>query len=134
MSLNAKAGQSLAKQVPAATEDEVSIPLDGPATVESLMLRIYVGAENTLRLRPMKKKNNGYEDLLDYADDGKHYVDGDDDVWEWDLSVPVGEDEEIVIRYDNRDGSNAHNFRANLDVDYFGGTKRVLEAVKGVLA
>lgn len=138
MPLEQRAGQTLALQVPAGDSGKLSVPVDGPATLESLKLRIYSGAENTLQLRPQKKSNGAYEDLLDYAENdtgtAKTYVDGDDDVWEWALSVPMNPDDEVVIDYENTDGSNAHNFRAVVEIDYLGGAERATRALKGVLA
>lgn len=123
MSINERAGQSLAKQVPAAETGTVELPVQADGTIESIKLRIYTGAENTLKLRPQKKTDRGFEDILDLA--GKNWIDGDDDVWSWSLSVPIQSDEKVVIRYDNQDGANAHNFRATVDVDYLGGLERV---------
>jgi hypothetical protein len=127
MSINNKAGQTLAKQVPASESGIITVSVDAPATVESLAIRIYPGAENTLRLRPVVKSSGAESDILDYG--GKSYVDGDDDDWEWDVSEPVGADDEIGIRYDNTDGSNAHNFRATVDVDYRGGLESIIDGV-----
>jgi|GEM_PF-2471451 len=129
MSTNKRTGQTLARQVPAADSGKLAVGVDRAGTIESLKLRIYRGAENTLRLKPQKKTNGGFENLLDYGD-GKAYVDGDDDIWEWSLSEPVTGDDEVVIRYENRDGQNAHNFRATVEIDYKGGLSR---AISGVL-
>lgn len=131
MSDTSQTGQTIAKQVPAADSGKLTLPIDAPGTVEKLKLRIYAGAENDLHLRPQIKANNAYSNLLDYA--GKDYVDGDDDTWTWDLSEPIRKDEELVIRYDNKDGANAHNFRATFSVDHLGGVERAVSAVRSIL-
>lgn len=129
MSTNEKAGQTPAYQVPAGAAGTIEVATDGPCTLEHLKLRIYDGAENTLQLRPQKERNGTYDELLAYGD-GKQYVDGDDDVWEWDLSIPFETDEKIVIRYDNTDTQNPHNFRATTSVDYMNGAERAAHVLK----
>jgi len=132
MTRTQKAGQTIAKQVPAATEGKETVDVESDGTIEALKLRVYSGAENTLRLRPQIDRRGHYEDIISYG--GKSFVDGDDDVWEWDLSVPIEAQEEIVIRHDNTDGSNAHNYRATVDVDYWGGTRRAISAFRGLFS
>ncbi len=131
MSDTSQTGQTIAKQVPAAESGSLTVSPGAAGTIEKMKLRVYTGAENTLRLRPQIKSNGSFQDLLDYA--GKSYVDGDDDVWSWELGEPIEADEELVIRYENRDGSNAHNFRATFSVDHLGGVERAVSAVKGIL-
>lgn len=123
-----KAGQTIAQEAPAGSSDTVgfSVPTDG--TIEGLQLRIYNGAENTLQLVPEVHRDGATELLLELA--GKAYVDGDDDVWSWDLSEPVEADDEIVIRYTNTDDTNPHNFRATMEVDYLSGTDRVVSVLQ----
>jgi hypothetical protein len=129
-----RAGQTIAQEVAAGASGELAVDVDAAGTLEGLKLRIYAGAENTLQLRPQRKTNGGYENLLAYGNDGKHYVDGDDDVWEWDLSIPVQKDDAIVVRYENTDANNPHNFRAVTEIDHLNGVERAARAVKGVLA
>lgn len=128
-----KSGSTIARQVPATEDDRLSwtVPRDG--TLEHLAVRIYEGAENTLRLNIYHEHTNGGQELL-IQPEGKGYIDGDDDLWPWDLSVPVRQDDKIVVDYENTDGTNAHNFRVTLDVDYYNGLDRAASLLKGVLA
>lgn len=130
MSENKRVGQTIAQQVPASGSGFVAVPASKDGTVESLKVRVYAGAENTLKLRPQVKADGSFTDLLDYA--GKDWLDGDDDTWEWQLSHPVERGHEVGIRYDNTDPNNPHNFRAVVDVDYLGGAGRVVEGVRGL--
>jgi hypothetical protein len=128
---NRNVGQTLAKSAPAGGSGIVTLSVDADGTIESLKLRIYRGAENTLHLRPVRKTNGSEIALLDYA--GKTFVDGDDDVWQWDVSVPIQKGDEIGIRYDNQDPNNPHNFRATVDVDHRGGLRSVLARAKSAI-
>lgn len=131
-----KDGFSLSDQVPGgATGREVSARVDTDATIERISIRIYQGPELDLELEPMVRERGGgsrKRPILEYS--GKEYVDGDDDLYVWDVAEPVEEGEEIVVEATNRDGSNAYDYRANFDVDYHGGTSRgLLETIGGVL-
>lgn len=132
MAARPKSGSTIAKQVPATDQDRVSwrVPRDG--TLEKLAVRIYIGAENTLRLNVYHEHEDGGQELL-IQPQGKNFIDGDDDRWEWDLAVPVRQNDAIVVDYENTDGTNAHNFRVTLDVDYYNGVERFTHALKGVL-
>jgi hypothetical protein len=61
--------------------------------------------------------------------EGKQYVDGDNDMFEFAVSEELERGEEIVIEVENTDGSNAHNWRTTIDVDYRGGLESVLDGV-----
>lgn len=130
-----KDGFTLSDRVPASTTDqEVSITLDSDATVERLSIRIYPGAELDLQLVPVVRTSGGGSrdrPLLEFA--GKEYVDGDDDMYVWELSKPVEEGDEIVMKATNNDGSNAYDYRANFDVDYRAGSTGLLASIGGVL-
>lgn len=130
-----KDGFTLSDQVPAgATDQETSLEVDQAATVERLSIRIYPGAQLDLELRPVVRQERGNtsdQNLIEYA--GKEYIDGDDEQYHWDLSVPIEQGDKIVIQATNRDGSNAYDYRANLDIDYQGGSSRgLLNAIGGV--
>lgn len=129
-------GFTLSDHVPAgATNRETSIRVDSDATIERLAVRIYTGAELDLQLEPVRRTTDGNtpdQPLLEYS--GKRYIDGDDDRYQWIISEPVEEGDEIVLKATNKDGSNAYDYRANFDVDYHGGSSRgPLNFIKGVL-
>jgi hypothetical protein len=63
---------------------------------------------------------------------GKDWIDGDHDVYHWDISEPVEQGDEIAVQYDNNDTSNPHNFRSNIDVDHASGTSRSVLGALGV--
>lgn len=132
-----KHGLTFARQVPAAESDRLAYEVQEDATLEGVTARIYKGAENTLRLNvlhiPASGSPTSLVENVDADGDGKDYIDGDDDAWTWEPSVPVEEGDSLVVDHENTDGSNAHNYRVNMNLDYMGGTERLLAGIKAVI-
>lgn len=132
-----KNGLTFARQVPATESDRLEHEVQQAATVEGVTIRIYTGAENTLRLTVKHRPASGSEALLvdtvEDGGDGKDYIDGDDERYQWDVSHPVEKGDVLVVEHDNTDGSNAHNYRVNMDIDYMGGTERLFAGIKSLL-
>lgn len=121
-------GKTFAEQTPAATSGRLVWQVPRDATIEHVAARVYPGAETTMRLRIKKIPLSGSPvDVVDQ--EGKEWIDGDDDYHEWEPSVPVEEDAVVVVEYQNNDGSNAHNWRVNMTVDYLGGVSRIGHAI-----
>lgn len=125
-SIASREAASLSDHVPAATTEQVlTLTVERPATVERVALRIYQGAQLDLEIRPyIRRKNNTEQPLIELV--GKEYIDGDDDLYVWDISRPLEDNEEIVFSATNNDGSNAYDYRVNLDLDYADGASRFL--------
>lgn len=132
-----KFGLTFARQVPAAEDDRVAYEVQRDATVEGVEARIYSGAENTLHLTikhiPATGTPTPLVGTVDEDGTGKSYIDGDDDVYNWDVSHPVEKGDILVVDHDNTDGSNAHNYRVNMNLDYMDGTDRILGGIRGLL-
>lgn len=130
-------GLTFARQVPALEDDRLVHEVDEDATVEGVTARIYQGAENTLRLNvkhiPASGSPVSLVETVDDDGDGKDYIDGDDDAWSWRPAVPVEQGDKLVVDYENTDASNAHNFRVNMNMDYMGGTDRLVSGIKSFL-
>lgn len=127
-----KDGVSFATEAAAGASDELVYAVDRPATVEHVTARIYSGAETTLELVPVVRTVDENErPLVELV--GKPAIDGDDDSYEWNISQEIEKNEEIVIKYTNTDGSNAHNFRVNVDIDHLGGVERAESIARRLL-
>lgn len=126
-------GVTIARTVPAGESDRIEWTVPQDATVEAASARIYTGAENTLRLKLKHRPATASEQQLvvpaEGDGDGKDYIDGDDDDWSWNLSVPVEKGDTLVVEHNNTDGTNAHNYRVNIDVDYMGGVERAVAGI-----
>jgi hypothetical protein len=129
-----KRGISFAEQVASDSQSTLSYPVSEDSTVESVKVRIYPGPGTDLEIEPYvyRGADGDTEPLVRY--EGKQYVDGDDDVWEWDISVPVTSEDEIRVRATNQDTQgNDYDYRVNMDVSNVGGTAHsLISALKGV--
>lgn len=123
-------GVTFADQVPAgATNRTLTYTIPRDATVERVQVRIYDGAQLDLELSPYISQgaDEGRTDVIRTV--GKDYIDGDDDVYEWDVSLPVERGDELVWSATNNDGSNAYDYRAIVDVEHGGGLRRLVGGV-----
>jgi len=92
------------------------------ATVEQVDVRIYRGAELSLRVSPFVKRDSRRFDLIEFR--GKDYVDGDGDFWEFSVSESVQKEDVIGVKVENVTTDYTYNFACNLQVDREGGTER----------
>lgn len=123
-------GLSFGDEVAPNSEADETITLEADATVEKLRIRIYPGARLDLRVRPLVRTQSGNEyELVEL--EGKSYVDGDDDIYEWSLAEPVSEGDEIVMETENVNQNNAYDYRADVELEHAGGLSRVLSALGG---
>jgi len=98
------------------TEREVIMTNDG-AIVGKLQARIYVGAELDLRLEIDKERRGVRSSLVKYAGT-KTYIDGDDDVHEWEVFIPIEKDDKVIVKPVNVNTAYAYDYRVNFAVDY----------------
>lgn len=105
----------------------VAIPA-APATIEHIAVRIYPGPEQSVRVRPVLYRNRFEEALFRYGLLGpvsgatvKTYIDGDSDIWGFDLCRPVGPHDEIRIYMQNLALVIAYDVACDVTLDYAGG-------------
>ncbi|MWG34158.1 hypothetical protein [Halomarina oriensis] len=108
---------------------ELTEEVSRDATVERVTVRIYLGAELDLRVRPFVTESQSRRPLVVYQ--GKQYIDGDNDVYEFALSEPVAGGESIGVEVENRDGTNSYDFSMTATVDHDGGLNRAVSALFG---
>lgn len=125
-----KEGISFGDTVPAASETVTEFTAVDAGTIESVQVRIYPGAELDLRITPELERHSGGTPQPLITTEGKGYIDGDDDVWTWDISKPINRKDIIRIRAENVNANYDYDYRCNVDVDYKGGLRR---AINGVL-
>lgn len=99
------------------------VPFDG--TVEEVTAWHVPGSESALKTKPVAIKNDDRADLLGYSD-GDHFVTGEPDDAAYKTNVGVEQGDEIVVRAQNSNGSNAYRFRYLVTIDYAGGVARFL--------
>lgn len=95
-----------------------SYPLDGPATVEALEVRLYPGQELELGVDVLIKDKGSGSTRPIVQSGGSSTFRGDDDSFRFDLSKPVPDDSDIVVRAVNENPDFEYDFRVNMEVDY----------------
>lgn len=112
--------------VPANTASDLQFHVPYAATIDRLRVRIYAGAQLTLQIKPIVRRlSNQTENIVKYAQNGKKFLDGDDDVFDFGVSIPIFEDEDIIIEYKNTDLINAYDFAVDVELDYKNGQYRI---------
>lgn len=128
--MTGKRGISFSETVAGNSNSITEYSVQADATVEKLSVRIYPGPETDFKIYPEIKREQAdtVESLVRF--EGKQYVDGDDDVFEWDLSVPLYKDDVIQVRAENNTG-NEYDYRANLEIDERNGPESLADAILG---
>lgn len=109
------------------TTEEYEETLHAAATIEGIEVRIYPGPELDLRVKLFAVDGADRRPLINF--NGKEYVDGDNDVWSFDVSEPIDEGEEILVEVENQDANTTYNFAVNMAVDFAGGIERLVKRV-----
>jgi hypothetical protein len=118
-------GVSFAKEVAAGSEETLSYEVPNDGTIESIKVRIYPGPQNDLHVTPYVNREGGADSNLVELK-GKDHFDGDDDTWSFGLSKDIETGDLIKVQAVNNDANNPYNFRANVEVDYRGGSTSTL--------
>lgn len=106
-----------AAQCPAASSQVLSHTMPVAAWVRRLTVRIYPGPQLALRIQPLIVSVAGSEQpMLVYADGGKSWLDGDDDVWRYALLLPVGRGEALRVRVENLSPTHVYDWRVSVEV------------------
>lgn len=113
------------------TVDEAMRMIQQDATVEHVSVRIYEGAQLDLQIEPYVKSGGSIFSLIDY--EGKEYVDGDDDVWEFHVSESVREEDYVGVKVTNTSGNYAYDWSVDVCLDRAGGARRALHAIKSLI-
>lgn len=123
---------TFADQVPASSTQKITYDVPKDATIEHAQVRIYQGAELDLQLQIYidQGEDEGSTDVIRTV--GKDYIDGDDDDYPFDLSMPIERGDTLVLEATNNDGSNAYDYRVNMEFERAGGAMRPLAMLKEV--
>jgi hypothetical protein len=114
----------LSLQVAAGGSGRLTRRLTQEGTLDRVNVRIYSGAALYLQLKPKLDQLHQREvDVVDYT--GKQYIDGDDDAYVFDVSIPVHVDNQLIVEYVNNSLVDALDFAVDFIVDHLGGTERV---------
>jgi len=103
--------------------------IKGDGTIEQMKVRFFQGQQKSLLVRPyVRHKGNKIEDLITYPEGTNQFLSGENDYLEFDLVVPVENDDELCIWVSNVDADHLdpYTLHVSVMVDYFGGTSRVV--------
>ena len=124
---------SFAERVAPNSETELAYEVSGDATVEQLLIRFYPGQQLDLIVDIYIREKGGERKRPVVNTPGDSSFVGDDDTYEFNLSKPVSEGEELVVVAENTDPQYAYDVRVNAEVDYRGGSVGALYSkLKGV--
>lgn len=121
-----RAGLTFATEVAPNSTETLTHRVSRNATVESIKIRFYQGPRLAVSVTPFVDHagDDGETPLLRTV--GKEAVDGDNDVYEFGISVPVDEGDTLTMGLENTDPDFSYNVRTNLELDYAGGGGRFL--------
>jgi len=96
-------------------------------TIEGLRVRFNQGQQGSLLVRPyIEVKGGSIIDLVTYQQDSDQYLSGDDDKFEFDISLPVGRNDQICVYAKNNSATYGRTVVVDIIVDYYGGQNRVV--------
>jgi len=119
--------------------EELTATAQADATVEQVAVRFYSGPRLDLHVKPFIRRQvtpnrTTTEDVVELH--GKEYIDGNDDLWVFDVSKTVEEDDEFGVEVTNTDtDGNDYDFVADMELDRAGGPNRpfsgLIDTIKG---
>lgn len=90
-------------------------------TIEDLRARFYKNQQLALRLDPyLVDPDSGRTELIRYSDESKQYLAGDDDVFEYDISVEAPEQSTIVVEARNTSDEYEYDFSVDFSLEHGG--------------
>jgi len=104
-----------------------SYKVEQDATIESITVRFYKGAELLVEVLPYIA---GFQERRRKLIDGADIIKGDDDELKFKTSMPVLKGESIVMQYQNNEPNDTtgydHYVWMDIELDYMGGEERVV--------
>ena len=126
-----KNGLSFSDSVEPDSEQTLRYLVPTDATIEHISVRIYPGPELDLTIRPRLHRAAEGETIDLLRTIGKNHIDGDNDLWRWDVSIPVRANDEIRVVAANDDDTETYDYRVGMDLDQLGGVSRVVRRLFG---
>lgn len=93
------------------------------ATVERVDVRFYAGPRLDLRLVPFVRSDANRVELIDTT--GRDAIVGDNDVFQFEVSEPLGTTDTLGVAFENVDEEHSYDFAVDLQIDREKGQDRV---------
>jgi len=130
MNVNKVETISFMKTILASSTDIISERIKSDGTVEKIRVNFYSGPQGDLHVKPMLlRKGNKREELITYPIGTNQYLSGDNEVIEMNVNVSVENDDQIRLEVENVDATNDYTLNVQIEIDYYGGQKRVVGGV-----
>ena len=127
--LNKKEIVAFRKTIPAGEREKIEERIKGDGTVENLNIKFYIGQELYLKVMPyIRHIGNKIQYMVTVAGEDNNWLTGDDDDFNFNICIPVSNDDILVVEYDNT-SSYDYNLVVNIAIDYYGGKNRVIDGV-----
>lgn len=96
------------------------IKFDG--TVEGVRIKFYSGQERDLKVRPyVEHVGARTEELITYPKGCENYLSGEDSYLNFSVTLPVEQDDQILVEVINEDLENPYTLDVTIIVDYYNG-------------
>lgn len=128
-SLSPRVSRRFSTRVDAQSTDELTHEVKKDATVESITVRFYPGAELDLQVRPFVEPDEGNR-ISPVSLIGREVIVGDDDVFEFHVTEPVEEEDIIGVEFDNVGDYDLDGI-VDMTLDREGGIERIVGNVRG---
>lgn len=98
------------KEIAPLEKDKLTYRIPSNGTIDKLTVRFYPGPEGDLRIRPLLiNYSDQPQRIVHYAEGGKDYISGENDEYNYPVSIAVQIDDEIHIYYENLDATNTYS-------------------------
>lgn len=130
--MNSREVIAFRKKIEPLEEIEISERVKANGTLENIKFRFYLGQELQLKVMIfIRHKGNKVQYPYTVAGGGEYYIAGDDDVFNFDVVIPIQNDDEIVCKVINLSEEWDYNLVCDVDIDYYGGNNRIVGGVIG---
>lgn len=128
--MNSKEIIAFRKRVPANTSGKLTERIKANGTIDKITVRFYIGQELHLKVMPYIRHigNKIHYPITLGGGGGDYWLIGDDDTFNFDVSIPVYNDDEVVVEFEN-ESDYEYNLVCDFVIDYLGGTDRVVGGV-----
>lgn len=125
---NKKEVISFRKKILAGEKGILSERIKADGTVETIRVRFYIGQELYLKVMPyIRHRGNKVEYPITVVG-GDYWLTGDDDNFVFDVVIPVNNDDEFVVEFENT-SSYDYNLAVDVTIDYYAGQNRIVGGV-----
>ena len=108
------------KVIPKGSEVRLHERIKSDGYIERFMIRFYAGQERELQVQPyVLHKGARTEHFITYQGDSEPYLSGEDDRYEYPLSINVEYDDEVYVYCKNTSDTYDYTLNCEILIQYF---------------